>query len=288
MTRRPLIVDVTDTAFWVAACRAKESKRSRAAFRDPLAAVLAGEHGAQIAKSMPRSAAMDWAVVIRTSAIDRLIADVAQRDVDTVINLGAGLDTRPYRMPLPPHLRWIEIDFQNLLDLKNRALNQAKPACRLERLAVDLANTSHRAEVFARLGSRANKVLLIAEGLIPYFSNDDVASLAKDLLAIPSFQYWILDFDNAGVRPPIGWEKRLAAAPMLFQPKDWFGFFATCGWRAVKVITSCDESERLKRPYPLNNPLGFIMHSLPRKTRRQILSLSGAALMTRHVEIAPS
>ena len=33
-------------------------------------------------------------------------------------NLAAGLDTRPYRMDLPPSLRWIEVDLPDILDYK--------------------------------------------------------------------------------------------------------------------------------------------------------------------------
>ncbi len=40
-------------------------------------------------------------MVARTSAIDRLILAALERGVDTVLNLGAELDTRPYRLALP-------------------------------------------------------------------------------------------------------------------------------------------------------------------------------------------
>lgn len=48
---------------------------------------------------------MAFAMTLRTVAIDRLVQMAIARGVDTVINLGAGLDTRPYRMELPPTLR---------------------------------------------------------------------------------------------------------------------------------------------------------------------------------------
>jgi O-methyltransferase involved in polyketide biosynthesis len=45
------IEHVTDTAFWVASYRALESERPDALFRDPLAGLLSGEKGKQIARS---------------------------------------------------------------------------------------------------------------------------------------------------------------------------------------------------------------------------------------------
>jgi methyltransferase (TIGR00027 family) len=282
MTRINVITDVTDTALWVAAVRAQEHERPGAIFKDPLASMLAGERGKRIARSFPHASLISWGVVIRTSAIDGLIDEAMQLGVDTVVNLGAGFDTRPYRLNLAPNIRWIEIDFPNLIELKDSALAGHAPNCSLERIGMNLLDRSARKLLFARYGSRANKTLLIAEGVIPYLTNDEVAALAKDLHAIPSFHYWILDFDNAGSRKtPKSWAERLSAAPFLFDVKDWFKFFDEQAWHARKVVTSAEESDRVGRRYPLAFPLGLLMRVLPREVQRRILSASGAALMER-------
>ena len=75
-----------------------ESARSDALFHDPLAGGLAGERGLRIARSRPDGA---WVVAIRTVLIDAFLRSAIVSGIDTVINLGAGLDTRPYRMDLP-------------------------------------------------------------------------------------------------------------------------------------------------------------------------------------------
>jgi methyltransferase (TIGR00027 family) len=217
---------------------------------------------------------------MRTVAIDRLVGEALQMGVDTVVNLGAGLDTRPYRMNLQPHIQWFEIDFPSLVQFKDSALAGHTPTCHLERIGMDLRDRSARNNFFSKFGSRRAKTLLIAEGFISYLSNDEVASLAKDLLAVPAFHYWILDFDNAGIRKmPKSWVKRLAAAPFLFQPGDWFKFFEGCGWHAEKVITSGEESERLKRPYPFTLLRGLLMRLLPSEVKRRVLAASGGVLM---------
>jgi O-methyltransferase involved in polyketide biosynthesis len=48
--------------------------------------------------------------MIRTVIIDDRIKLAIGEGVDTILNLGAGLDTRPYRMDLPKTLRWVEFD----------------------------------------------------------------------------------------------------------------------------------------------------------------------------------
>lgn len=280
MSPQTLISSVTDTALWIATIRATEGERADAVFHDPLASLLAGERGRKISRSLSRSAMVAWGVVARTSAIDRLINEAIQSGVDTVLNLGAGLDTRPYRMDLPSHIRWIEMDFPIIVETKRSKLIGYTPVCRLERIGMDLLDRSARSELFAQYGATSKSTLVITEGVISYFSNNDVANLAEDLFAIPSIVFWIQDFDNAGTRRmPRGWAKKLKAAPILFQVNDWFEFFKQSGWRPHKIITNGEESKRINRPYPLDFPFGLIMRALPREMSQKILSLSGAVLM---------
>jgi methyltransferase (TIGR00027 family) len=277
-----LIADVTDTALWVAACRAAETQTEHAVFHDPLASALAGERGREIAHSFPRSASVAWGVVVRTCAIDRLIGEAVQAGIDTVLNLGAGLDTRPYRMQLPAQLRWIEIDFPNIVELKNARLREHEANCKVERVGLDLSDRLSRNRLFAQYAATSGDALLIAEGVIPYLSNDEVASLARDLWSFPSFRHWILDFDNAGKRRmPRGWARKLQAAPFLFSVDDWFEFFKQAGWRPRKVIASAEESERINRPFPFPFPWRLVMHALPELCRR-VLTASGAVLMEKN------
>jgi methyltransferase (TIGR00027 family) len=275
-----VIRSVADTALWMAAVRANEGLRADAVFHDALGSILAEERGRRIARSFSRQAMLAWGVVARTSAIDRLIAEVLQSGIDTVVNLGAGLDTRPYRLDLPPQIHWVEVDFPEIVEIKNTKLAAYTPACQLERVAMDLLDRSSRSRFFARHAAGSKHVLVITEGVVSYFCNDDVALLAKELFAMPSMEYWIQDFDNAGKRPqPRGWAQRLEAAPFRFQVTDWFEFFKQFGWRPRKIITNQEQSERNNRPYPFDFPFGLILRALPREMTRKILSLSGVVLM---------
>lgn len=87
-----LIEHVSDTAFLVAQLRAVESARPDALFRDRLAARLAGERGRRIAEATPNPVTA-WQIAMRTVIIDRYVLEA--QGVDTILNLGAGLDTRP-------------------------------------------------------------------------------------------------------------------------------------------------------------------------------------------------
>jgi methyltransferase (TIGR00027 family) len=108
----PLIRNISDTARWVAVYRARETQRPDAIFRDPFARRLAGERGEQIAQSMPLGGNNDWSMITRTYLIDQFVATRVAQGLDMVVNLAAGLDSRPYRMPLPASLQWVEVDLQ--------------------------------------------------------------------------------------------------------------------------------------------------------------------------------
>jgi methyltransferase (TIGR00027 family) len=248
-----LIRNVSDTARLVAIDRAVESERPDALFRDPFARRLAGERGARIAKSNPlgtRKSAAGWPIVTRTYVIDQMIQAHIAQGGDMVINLAAGLDTRPYRMQLPPSLQWTEVDLPEILAHKEEILRGEKPVCSLERIRLDLSDVPARRELFARLGRQSRKGLVISEGLVVYLSSDEAALLAQDLAAQPSFRSWILDMVSPKLLATL--QKRMTsnlkqAAPFKFAPEEGPAFFAKFGWNVVEANSLLRVAARLNR-----------------------------------------
>ncbi|MBK8267203.1 MAG: class I SAM-dependent methyltransferase [Planctomycetes bacterium] len=148
---------MSDTALWAAAFRALESERADAVFRDPLARMLAGDRGMKAVREMPSGTKHSWAWVTRTWSFDRLIDRAIREGADAVINLAAGLDARPYRMDLPPALKWVEVDLPELLTYKEEVLKSETARCRLERVAMDLSNMAARRALFETRRSRGEE-----------------------------------------------------------------------------------------------------------------------------------
>ncbi|MGA2633012.1 MAG: SAM-dependent methyltransferase [Terracidiphilus sp.] len=246
-----LIRDISDTAFLAAVYRARETERPDAVFHDPLARRLLGTRGEQIADSIPFSNRAAWAWVMRTYLYDQFIVEQCRKGTDMVINLAAGLDTRPYRMELPPTLQWIEVDLPGILSYKEEILAQEKPACIIERVRLDLADVSARRKVFAELGSRATKCLILTEGLLIYFSADQVRALAEDLDAPRAFQSWIVDLASPGLlrmlQKHMGPALEQSGASLKFGPEEGPEFFIPSGWRPVDVRSPLKAAARLKR-----------------------------------------
>jgi methyltransferase (TIGR00027 family) len=245
---------VSDTAFLVAQYRANESARPDALVSDPFAAMLAGDKGKALAGASPAAPITGWILAVRTPVIDQLIHDALELGADTVVNLGAGLDTRPYRLDLPPELTWIEVDFPGMIDYKSLRLAGEIPHCRLERKSVDLNDDEARRKFLGDLALRSARVLVITEGLIPYLSNDQVSALARDLHSMKNVRFWITDYVSDVVhrwRERRGVNQRMREAPFLFRPGDWFAFFSQCGWVVHTIRFLPIEGKRMGRPFPV-------------------------------------
>lgn len=248
------ISHVSDTALWVAVYRAQETKRSDALFRDPFAEILAGTKGPKIAASIQDTEMTSWSVIIRTKIIDLFIEKLVAEGVETVINLGAGLDTRPYRLNLPASLKWIEVDYPHMIELKNKQLAAKSPVCHLRRVAVDLADDRARAEFLNRMGAEGGKALVLTEGVVPYLSEDQVMALGKDLRAQKNFKFWIVDYFSPMFKhysKSARRRRQMKNAPFRFFPEDWTGFFLKAGWRQRDISYLVAESLKWGRAIPL-------------------------------------
>jgi methyltransferase (TIGR00027 family) len=279
------IAHVTDTAFWVATYRANESARPDALFRDPLAARLVEERGRDIAERIAGGEQVAWVVVLRTLIIDDFIRQAIADGCDAVLNLGAGLDTRPYRLELPPSLRWIEVDFAGTIDFKNERLAGETPRCRLERRAVDLGDAVARRALLADVNASAQKVLVLTEGVVGYLANEEVAALAADLRAQPNFAWWVVEYVSSQFRRferllSYRRRKQMANAPLRFRPDDWLGFFAARGWTAKEIRYLVAEGEKHHRPPPVPRWMMLIVRIMSR-SRRQLRENYGFVLMER-------
>jgi len=186
----PEISHVSDTALMTAACRAMETERPDGLIQDPFAAELAGPRGMAIARAIPGLEKLCFGIAIRSRFLDQLVTDtVSAHGIATVLSVGAGLDTRPWRLELPASLDWVEIDFPDMLDYKDSVLGKATSKCRRRRLAVDVNESSGRASLFA---AAAGPTLMITEGLLMYLPGDTIEALA----ATTAVSLWLLDVSS--------------------------------------------------------------------------------------------
>jgi methyltransferase (TIGR00027 family) len=285
MDKNSPIENVSDTAFWVAYYRAKESERPDALFQDRFAKSLIGERWKSFSELKHEiTQYTEWSVISRTVTIDRFIEKLLKDGVDAVVNLGTGLDARPYRMNLPEKLEWIEVDYPSIIAHKTEVLRSEKPRCKLTRVEVDLADGKKRKAFLSHVAPQAKKVLILTEGVIPYLTQEQVIDLSKDLLDQQRFAFWITEYFDPKVYPYLKKTVRavlMKNAPFRFYPKDWFGFFRKLGWVEKETRYSGEVALEFNRKPPMPKWVEFILPFFPRKFRDESLRMTGYVIFKR-------
>lgn len=279
-----LIEHISDTARWVAFYRAMETERPDAIFRDRFARKLAGERGEQIVNKMKQGRAMAWAMIVRTAVFDEIILDtISTYGIDTVINLAAGLDTRAWRMPLSPSLKWIDVDLPGILDYKLDTIGDSKPVCEYEAVRLDLTDDSARKALFVRLGAASKTTLIVTEGLLIYLTAEQVARLATDLRAGQSFRFWLIDLASPRLLRIMdrSWGKSVKEgnAPFQFAPPEGTAFFQKVGWRETQFRSAMEEAHRLDREMRMMWLWRFMGRLSSASKREEFRRMSGFVLL---------
>ena len=278
------IENIADTARWVTFYRAMESERPDAHFYDPYAQYLAGERGKEIACKLPWGVTNAWAIIVRTCVLDEIILKTVERHrVDAVINLAAGFDTRPYRLPLPSSLHWIEVDLPEIIDEKAKKLMNESPQCRLSHVKLDLADIPLRRTFFSCLVPEVRQILVVTEGLLVYLTAEQVASLACDLRTFPHFRWWLTDLVSPFVLRlyKLCWASELAHGNASFQfaPQEGERFFSRTGWHAVEFRSTMEEASRLDREMPFGSFWQFMVNCCGKEFQEIYRRMSGFLLL---------
>jgi methyltransferase (TIGR00027 family) len=203
--RSALLSGIPLTALGVAIIRASESEREDRLYNDPYASAFAeAARDAFLDPEAPSGAATQWVQVERladqfyegrTLGV-RLVDDRVHAWVDAggkqLVMLGAGLDTRAYRMGLPADLRWFELDLPELFKFKEWVLQSAKaiPTCDRRVVAVDLRTDWAPALLSAGYDPDL-PTAWVDEGVIPYLSQDEATEVATTVtrLSAPGSEF---------------------------------------------------------------------------------------------------
>ncbi len=270
------ITHVSDTALMVAACRALETELEDAFVKDPFAARLAGKRGFAIVDSMSHSEVMKLGMAIRTRFLDELLLEaLSEYPISTVLSVGCGLDTRPWRMDLPSDLRWIEVDFADVLDYKEKLMSDETPRCRRERLTVDLIDPAQRIAMYQAAGSSLS--LMITEGLLLYLPAATVEDLAAESWKRSGIAHWITDITTSAFSNVLGrgtdTERpiRHVQASDALKGEEILKLLKRYGWTTAAMRSYITDAEfvreRVRRkmggatppplPFPPNDPTGI-------------------------------
>lgn len=257
--RKPVIA----TARWAAAQRAQENDRDPPLFVDPLAAVLAGEFGREALRrsrdANPHHEATAAFLAVRTRFLDEVALRAAHGGIRQVVLLGAGMDTRAFRLGWPDGVALYELDQPDLLEEKASLLRDAgaAPSCRRVAVPADLEGDWPSALTGAGM-SPGRPTAWLLEGLLYYFDSagaERIVGLLSRLSAAGS----VLGADLVSAAYITSPSTSAALGQMARQGFPWrFGsdepeaFLARHGWRA-RVLQPGDPGAdygRWRRPVP--------------------------------------
>jgi methyltransferase (TIGR00027 family) len=240
--------EVGSTAHAVAYMRGLESQKEDALVFDPYAIALGTEIGEATTNSFvnnvesaDKSFNLDgWVsgIGVRSRKIDDSVVDAIQRGIRQVVVLGAGLDTRPWRLnsikgidqTMLSEVRWYEVDFQELFDFKSRVLKtyEAIPAVDYREVVADLSVDDWDLKLLEQGYLPDRPTFWLLEGLTGYLTKEECLKLLTGLYQRSSSSSCML----ATFVPP---KRRLVNPLHRFHPENPLEFVKNIGWKGDQV-----------------------------------------------------
>jgi methyltransferase (TIGR00027 family) len=212
--------------------RAKECKSDFPLIIDPFADRLAGDITFYFDNHV-RYSEMDYPIVRSFFIEENLLKSWCTTHKNSqIVLLGAGLDTRAYRLKfLQTHTHNIfEIDLPLVNRYKEEILKDEKPLCHIVRISADLSNPEWISLLIKSGFSGEIPTLWILEGLVYYMERESVVSLLTKTSEISSKNSQIF----VDICIPILAEIKVGPFSKYFkwglEKKDIPSFFSNLGW----------------------------------------------------------
>ncbi len=176
---------VSVTALTAAAARVVESRKPERLVDDPMAEGFLAAVGWEPTVSDSMSAALGDMFAVRSRFLDQQLLRFARNGGRQVVILGAGLDTRAFRLAWPPGTSVYELDKPALLRFKETVLSRCggEPGCRRVPVEADLAADWVPALMEAGLAT-SEPVAWLAEGLLLYLTCEQCDRLMGELSSL--------------------------------------------------------------------------------------------------------
>lgn len=166
----PNLQGVASTLLVPLACRAIESKRADAILHDPRAMEVYNALGGNPDFLMGMSGIDIFVTAMRVRQFDAFARDFLVRNPGgLVVDLGCGLDTRFDRLD-DGRMSWLGVDLPEVIYLRRKFLPDGERCKTLPQSILDISWLDKAA------GTKKG-VIFLAEGVFPYFSNEQVKPL---------------------------------------------------------------------------------------------------------------
>ena len=164
---------ISELAFYCCGVRMRDAASAHAICDDTYAQFFMEDEGRRIYGQFEEESASNASIIVRHRIIDDVLRQMllAQPDL-CIVNIGAGFDSRPYRLTGGT---WFELDEPELLTYKNAHLPVNQCANPLRRIPINFC-TDALQDKLATI-AHAGPIVFILEGVIIYLEEEAIGQL---------------------------------------------------------------------------------------------------------------
>lgn len=195
----PEFTPAQESLFLTLGSRALDSRLPRPFLGDTMADEIIARIGygldrfPQLTTKLFDRRSMVFDAAVRAKVLDEIVRRFVLRQADAVVlDLGAGLDGRMFRVDPPPTVEWYDIDFPEVIALRRQLLPQPANA---HNVGADLTDPDWLRDI-----PRDRPAMMVADGLVLFLEQDDFVSLVNRLtthfsggeLALNAYTSWAI------------------------------------------------------------------------------------------------
>lgn len=207
------VAGVAMTAIGVAFVRARETERADRLYSDPCAQLFVDaakpSFGARWDQLLPLAETFYEGRTVWVRLVDDRVEAAARSGIRQIVILGAGLDTRAFRMELPEDTRFFELDLPETFAFKEPVLERAGVTPRYDRRVLPVDLCEDWAESLLAQDFRTDlPTLWVDEGVLGYLPRADAQRVVDTLteLSAPGSRFDVGRFaidPNSGRYPDL-------------------------------------------------------------------------------------
>ncbi|WP_419839921.1 class I SAM-dependent methyltransferase [Candidatus Poriferisodalis sp.] len=191
-------IETFHAAYAAALARSFEAKRADALVVDNLAALFLADSPVAYSRLVALLGDSADLIALRSLMFDKLIADsISEARISDILNVGAGFDTRPYRMRFADEVRLIEVDDPRVLECKTQLLVNHSSTTRLVRCALDVGCSGWFDALLEHVPD-IDGAAVVAEGFFIYLSRPEAQVLMEELARSGRCRYLVGDLVSPG------------------------------------------------------------------------------------------
>ncbi|MGF7160951.1 O-methyltransferase involved in polyketide biosynthesis [Rhodoligotrophos appendicifer] len=191
--KRVKLTGARETLLITLYAKALESRSNHSVLKDHYADEAVRRLDYDFAK-LAMGASNNLGLALRAKWFDDRTADfIARNPKPIILNLGCGLDTRVLRVSPPPSVRWFDVDFPDVIELRRSVIPERRGCSMIASSVTDPGWLEH-------VPNNA-PAMIVAEGLLPYIKQRDVLSLLRRLIRhFPSGELAFDAYNALGLR----------------------------------------------------------------------------------------